>query len=130
MASAYFTYAGAAIFGGSAPTIAPALRAAMGATLLGAIATPAGGSPAALAAAWSSAVATFWTAVPVTGGQTGATVGCPGAPGLVASLTGVYSNTGNTAAGCAQQTATALDAATKTVTAAVAPPPGTILPIA
>lgn len=129
LAQDYYDYASAAIFGSSTPTLAPALQAAFASTLLGAIAAPASGSPATFAAAWATAVAAFWVGVPVTGAQSGATVACPGASSLTVSLTIVFANLANTAATCAQALAAALHTATMTVTAAVAPPPGTVLPI-
>lgn len=129
LAGNYYDYASAATFGASTPTLAPALRTAFAATLLGAIAVPSSGTPATFAAAWASAVATIWIGVPVAGAQSGATVGCPGAAALTASLTTVFANLANTAATCAQALAAALHTATLTVTAAVAPPPGTVLPI-
>jgi hypothetical protein len=130
MAQAYYDYAAAGQFGASTPSLTTAHRDAMAGVLLAAIATPVTGSPATLAGAYATAVAAFWLAVPVVGAQTGATVGCPGAPVLVAALTAVFVNLTNTAATCAAGMAAVLHTATLTVTAAVAPPPGTVLPIA
>lgn len=129
MAQAYYTYASVAMFGASVPTILPALKTAMAATLLAAITNPLAGTSAALANAWASAVGTFWTAIPVTGAQAGATAGCPGAPSMTTPLTTLFSALGNTAAACANGLAAQLHTATSTVTAAVAPPAGTVLPI-
>lgn len=129
MAAAYFDYASAGMFGPSTPVLTSAHKDALAATLLSAIAVPAAGLPATIAGAWSAGVAAFWLAVPVAGPMAGATVGCPGAASLVASLTVVFANLANTAESCALSLATALHAATLTVTANVAPPPGTVLPI-
>jgi hypothetical protein len=130
MAQAYFDYASAGTFGASTPQIPGVNKSAMASTLLAAIATPATGSPATIAAAWATALSAFWIGVPVVGAQAGATVGCPGAAALTATLTIVFANLANTASSCAQSLAASLDTATKTVTASVAPPPGTVLPIA
>lgn len=126
LAKAYADYAAAATFGASTPTLT-GKEAALAATLTPSLALP--GTAATHAAAWSSGVAAFWTAVPVVGAQVGATVGCPGAAALTAALTTLFGNTANTAATAASGLAAALHTATLTVTAAVAPPPGTILPI-
>jgi hypothetical protein len=130
MASAYDDYASGAMFGASTPQILPTAKDAMAATILAAIATPETGSPASISGAWASGVAAYWLGVPVVGAQSGATAGCPGAASLTASLSAVFANTANTAAICAQGMAAALHAATMTVTATVAPPAGTVLPIA
>jgi hypothetical protein len=129
LAQAYYDYATQGLFGASTPTLTTGHRDAMAGTLAAAIAVPASGLPATFAGAWSAAVATFWTAVPVAGAQTGATNGCPGAAALTASLTTVFANLANTAATCAAAMAAALHTATATTTATVAPPPATVLPI-
>lgn len=129
MASDYYTYAAAGTFGSSAVAIPPANQSAMASTLLAAISSPVAGSAGTFAAAWAAAVALFWTGVPVTGAQSGATVGCPGAALLSGSLLPILTVTAGTAASAAGGIASALHAATMTVTAAVAPPPGTTLTI-
>jgi hypothetical protein len=129
IAQCYYDYTAGGAFGASLPTITPAMRDAMAATLLVAIATPATGSPAAFGAAIAAAVTTYWTAVPVTGAQAGATIPPPGAATLPAALAAVVANLGNTVATCAAAMAAALHAATLTTTAAVSPPPGTVLPL-
>ena len=130
MAAAYFDYASAGMFGASVPQLTSTHRDALAATLLTAIAIPAAGLPATIAGAWSAGVTAFWPGVPVVGAQAGATVGCPGAAALAASLTAVFANLANTAESCALSLAAALHGATMTVTASVTPPPGTVLPIA
>ena len=130
LAAAYHDYAGGGLFGTSVPTLDDARRDAMAATLLAARATPASGLPATFAGAWTSALATYWTGAPVTGAQTGSTVGCPGAALQLAALTALFANLANTAETCATGLAAALHTATGTVTASVAPPPGTVLTIA
>lgn len=129
LAQAYYEYASAAMFGASTVAIPSVNRDAMAAALLSAIAVPVSGSPATFAAAWASAVTAFWIGVPVAGAQAGATVGCPGAASLAAPLTAVFPNLGNTTDTGSQGMASALHVATLTVTAAVAPPPGTVLPV-
>lgn len=129
LANAYRAYAADGAFGASSPVILDVQRDAMKSTLFAAIEDPTVGAPATIAAAWSAAVTAFWIGVPVTGPQTGATVGCPGASALVGSLTPVFANVANTAEMCANGLAAALHTATMTVTATVAPPPGTVVPI-
>lgn len=129
LAANYYTFASAGMFGSSVPGLTTAKRDAMASTLLAAIATPTSGAAATFAAAWATALTTFWVGVPVTGAQAGATVGCPGAASLSPTLTTLFANTANTATSCGQGLAAALYTATMTVTAAVAPPPGTVLPI-
>lgn len=129
MASDYYSYATAGMFGSSAVAIPPANQSAMASTLLAAISSPVTGNAGTFAAAWAAAVALFWTGVPVTGAQSGATVGCPGAATLSGTLLPILTVTNGTAASAASGIAAALHAATLTVTAAVAPPPGTTLTI-
>jgi hypothetical protein len=129
LAQAYYDYALDGLFGASTPTLTTSHRDAMAATLEAAISVPVSGLPATFAGAWSAAVATFWTAVPVAGAQTGATNGCPGAASLTGTLTTLFANLANTAATCAASLAAALHTATLTTTATVAPPPATVLPI-
>lgn len=129
MADAYDSYCSDAMFGASTPQVLPSAKAAMAATILGAIANPATGSPSTVASAWASGVAVYWLGVPVVGAQNGTTAGCPGAASLTGSLTTVFSNTANTAATCSAGMAAAIHAATMTVTATVAPPAGAVLPI-
>jgi len=130
LALAYGTYAAGGQFGASMPNIPPANVDALAAALLAAIAVPAAGNPATIAASWAAGLTAFWLGVPVAGVPAGATVGCPGAASLVATLTAVFANVANTSASCAAGLSAALHGATITVTAAVAPPPGTVLPIA
>lgn len=130
LAAVYYDYASTATFGPSAPEIPTANRDALASALEAAISVPAAGSPATFAGAWAAAVTLFWIGVPVVGVPSGATVGCPGAASLAATLTTLFANLANTATSCAAGLATALHGATSTVTAAVAPPPGTVLPIA
>jgi hypothetical protein len=122
IAFAYYDYASDATFGASVPTIPPENEDAMAATILSAISDPDTGSPANFGAAFTSALPTFWAAVPVAGASgAGATSGCPGASaGGSAIATAVTGE--NTAASAASAMATALDTATKTVPAALGPP--------
>lgn len=125
MSDAYYDYASDATAGGGKVAIPGANKSALAAALLAAIGAPAAGSPVSISGAWASGVAAFWIGVPVTGAQSGATVACPGAASLLASLTAIFANVANTADKAAAGVAAALDVATKTTTAAVAPPPGT-----
>jgi len=130
LAAAYYGYAQGGAFGASLPTITTAHRDAMAATLLGAISVPATGSPATFAAAWAVALQAFWLSVPVTGPQTGATAGCPGAAAITGPLTALFASNPASASDCASALAGHLHTATLTVAAAVTPPPGTVLTLA
>lgn len=127
LADAYHAYAGGALFGASTPTLTTSMRDAYASTLLGAISDPLVGLPATLAAAWGAATVAYWTAVPVTGAQAGVTVPptVPAAAGISATL----ANVANTESVAAAGIALALHTSTLSVTATVAPPPGTVLPI-
>jgi hypothetical protein len=130
LAAAYFDYASGAQFVPCLPTLLPLQQTTMAATLLGAIATPASGTPATFATAWATAVGAFWVGVAVAGGgQAGTTPGCPGAAALTGTLTTLFANTNNSLATTASGLSSALSTATLTVTATVSPPPGTVLPI-
>lgn len=127
LAAAYADYASAGMFGASTVTIDGARESALAATLAGGLVQAPDAST--FLSALASGVATFWTAVPVVGAQSGATVGCPGAASLPAALAAALAvpNDRETAA---QALAAALHTATLTTTAVVAPPPATTLPIA
>lgn len=129
LASVYTNYAKEGRFGSSTPQIPPAKTTALAATLLAAIADPAAGSPATFAGAWASGLAAFWAAVPVVGAQSGAVGACPGAASMLATLSLLFANQNNSLEDGAKGLADALHIATLTVTAAVVPPPGTVLPI-
>lgn len=127
LAKAYFDYASAGMFGASTIAFTGAEEPALAATLGSSLAVP--GLPATHAAAWGAGLAAFWAAVPVVGVQAGATVPPAGAAALVAALTALFANLANTADTAAAGLAGALHTCTLTVTANVAPPPGTVLPI-
>ena len=77
--------------------------------------------------ALASAVETFWFLPPVPFQLlpvAGAVTGFPGKPALVAQLVGIFGNQYQQAVKPAQEIATALDVATKTVVVTFAPPPG------
>jgi hypothetical protein len=128
IAKAYMAYAKAANFGASLPVIPSVNESAMAATLAAGLVSP--GLPPIAAAAFSVAVTVFWIAVPVVGAMVGVTVGCPGAASLTGSIPVVLLNLANTPETCGLGIAMALHSATMSVTANVAPPPGTVLPIA
>lgn len=129
LADAYADYAAAGMFGASTVTIVPAKTAALAATIFGAIASPAAGSAANFASAWSSGLIAFWPGVLVVGAQSGTVTACPGAVSLVATLSAIFADTGNTVRDAAEGLANELHTATLTAVATVAPPPGTVLPI-
>ena len=124
MASAYAEYAAGGQFGTSSPEFTTQ-ETALAATILG---TGLVGTIAGFGTAWSSGLATFWAAVPVVGAQAGVT-SPPVYPTLSAELTAVLATYPETTESSASQIAAILHAATQTVTATVAPPPGTVLPI-
>ncbi len=127
LATAYDTYCAGALFGASAPVLT-GRKATMAGTLAGGMVVP--GAAATFAGAWATAVGAYWTAVTVAGTQAGVCPACPGAAALAGSLAAIFANLANTAGSCAASLATALDGATRTCTATVSPPPGTVLPIA
>ena len=130
LADAFHAYCSAAVFGASTPQIPSANRDAFADAIYAAIANPAAGLPAVISAAFAAATAAYWLAVPVVGAQSGVTVGCPGAASLPATLAVIFANLANTPTSAGASIALALHAAVMTVTASVAPPPGTVLPIA
>jgi hypothetical protein len=131
MANAYTNYCRTGLFGTSVPTILPGATALLQATLLNAMATPVSGTPAKFAQAWANGVQAFWLAPPVAvlGVQSGVVTAIPGATALTGILTTLFANPANPAAVVAAQLASALDTATKTAIATVAPPPATMVPI-
>ncbi len=127
LAQCYFDYVSGALFGTSIPVITTAHRDAMATTLEAALQVP--GLPATAAGGYAAALATFWTAIPCAGASgAGVTDGCPGAGGLVASVSAVLANLANTSASYASGMASALAAATATCTATLTLPPGGPIP--
>lgn len=126
IANAYAGYAGGGTFGASTLVSTEPLRSALESQLTTGFASQSG---ATVALAFSTALSTGWVGLPVVGAQTGATVGCPGAAGVTATLTALFISQPPTHQLAAEGIAGALHTATLTVTAAVAPPPGTVLPI-
>jgi hypothetical protein len=127
LAQAYATYAQAGVFGSSTIPSLASLQAGLQSQLQSGFSSQ---SAASVAAAFAAGLTAGWIGVPVVGGQAGATVTCPGAAAITAPLTAVFMSMPGSASDAADQIATILHVATQTVTAAVAPPPGTILPIA
>jgi hypothetical protein len=86
----------------------------------------------AAADAWTTGLTTFWTGAIVEGANPGTTVGCPGASIVSSQIASAFMNPLPQATASATL-ATILDAATRTVTAAVtipgAPPVVTVAPI-
>lgn len=132
MAEAYTNYCRTGLFGTSVPTILPSATALLQTTLLSAMSTPAAGTPSKFAKAWADGVQAFWLAPPVAvlGVQSGVVTAIPGAAALSGILTALFANPMNTAVSVAAQLASALDTATKTTVATLAPPPATLVTIA
>ena len=123
IAQAYYDYASDGDFGTSTPTIPTANRDAMAGTILAAISDPTTGSPTNFGAAFTSALPVFWASVPVAGGSgAGATAGCPGASVAGGAITTAVTSTANTVSTVSLAIASALDTATKTVTASLTIP--------
>lgn len=94
-------------------------EARMKAVLMTVLANPRGGSPQALAHAWAVGVGSFWMGPPpvfATG-----VVSFPGLFALEQALTSILMMRSNTADNAASLIATALDAATRTVTVTMGP---------
>lgn len=122
-AQAYYDYTSTALFAASIPVITTAMRDAMAATLETALAASPGAAATA-AGAFSAAVATYWTGVPVAGGSgVGVTTGCPGAGAITGGLTAVFLNLANTYATAASGMASVLQTATLTMTCDLTLPP-------
>ncbi len=121
-AGAYDDYCQGATFGASTPTLT-GKRAVFASALAGAIAS------LTVPAGFAAAVAAYWTAVPVVGPQTGVCATCPGAGAVSGTIAALLPGP-NSRDVFAAALAGALDTATRTCTATVSPPPGTILPIA
>lgn len=124
LAGAYHTYASGAQFGASDVDLS-GRDAALASTLQSGMT----GTFAAFASAWSTGLTAYWTAATVTGAQAGATVPPPGAASVPAALAASFASYPESTADAADLLASALHTATATTTAAVSPPPGTILPI-
>lgn len=78
--------------------------------------------------AFATAVTAYWTGATVTGAQSGPVTPPPGAAAIPAALAALAPKASRAVA--ASTLANALHSATITTTATVAPPPGTVLPIA
>ena len=131
-AKAYADYAQTAMALSSRPLFTGLEAKLLEVTLYSAIANPKVGTPATLAAAWATGVASFWMAPPVvfTGGQVGAVLQAATViPIITPGLTACFANLANTEDLAAMTMATILDAATRTVMVALAPPPGTTAPL-
>jgi hypothetical protein len=84
------------------------------------------GPAPAVAQAWATGIQAYWLAPPVMfvgGPVSGVATAMPGAPASIAPITAALTNLGNTEETFAQQLATALDIATKTVLVTFATPP-------
>jgi len=129
LASAYTTYASAGLFGASAPVLLPSNTLALQVLLAQAIAVPQVGNPALFGAAWAQGLLAFWATPPppVVGAQVGIVTVIVGAAVVAVPITSACANLAATPRVTATLIATAVHAATLTVTATVAPPPGTIL---
>jgi hypothetical protein len=130
LASAYTSYAAAGQVGASVLVISPGSTSAMAAAILATIAVPSP-VPTGWGLGWSNGLLAFWgVPVAVVGAQSGAVIPvCPGAPAAAAVITAGASAPVPSSDPAAAAVASGCAAATATVTAAVAPPPGTILPV-
>ncbi len=126
MAELYDAYAQDAQFGLSVPTLT-GRRALFESTFAASLSS---GVFATVCTALGNAVAAYWgsSQVPVVGAQAGLVVGCPGAASIAGALAALAPM--SSASVAASTISGALHTATGTCTAAVAPPPGTILTIA
>jgi hypothetical protein len=118
MAMAYDNYCKSGLAGGIPPVFTSLEVKKLEATLFSAIASPNAGSPAVIAAAWSSGIQAYWmtppvlfTAPPVVGAVTVVT----GIAAVASGLTGIFSNKNNTPSLAANGIADILDVVTKTV---------------
>ena len=123
-ADAYTNWAQGGLFGASTIGTVAALNSAIVSQLLSAPSTLSG-----FGTAVSQGLTIGWVGVPVAGAQAGATVACPGAAALASSIPAALAIYPDTSQDSADILAGLLYTATLTVTAAVSPPPGTILPI-
>jgi len=123
LAGAYNSYASTAMAGVATPIFTGAEEAIMTGTLA-AVLTPMGAA-ATFAMALQNAILSYWLAPPVNfiGTHPGMVTVAPGVLTLGASLTSVLSNPMNTIESAAQQMATLIDVATKTVIVTFFPPP-------
>lgn len=131
-ATAYANYTSTATFGPNLPVFTGLEETRFKLALLPAMSSPFAGTPSTLAAALTQAVMSFWLAppVPVVGPvQAGTVLPIPGLAALPSVLTSIFSVPTGDHISKAASIASALDAATRTITCTVVPPPGTILPI-
>lgn len=125
-ASAYNAYALPAMAGVLLPTFVGVEQAAFLGNIAPVFNNP-NGTVAQFANALASAVEAFWLLPPVLfagPAVAGAVTAFPGKGALVAQLIGILSNQYQDVGTPAQQIATALDTATRTVIVTFAPPPG------
>jgi len=131
MAAAYDNYCKAGLAGGAVPVFTATEVKRLEGLLAGALADPKVGSAANLAMAWMNGLNSYWLAPPVqfaTPPILGMVTAIAGIGAVSGGLTGVFSNTQNTEASAAQQIATILDAATKTVLVTFTAPPAPLGP--
>lgn len=125
-ASAYQSYALPAMAGVLLPTFLGVEQAAFLGNISPVFNNP-NGTVAQFANALASAVEAFWLLPPVLfagPAVAGAVTAFPGKAALIAQLIGILNNQYQDAGTPAQQIATALDVATRTVIVTFAPPPG------
>lgn len=131
LAAAYDAYASQALFmGGTLVPVVGRLSTMVAALSAGFAAR----TFDAGAAAWASALSTYWTAAPIVGAVTGATNGCPGASMLPGVFTTIFATPpARDSVAVASLLAGALHTATKTVMATVTipsvPPVTSVVPI-
>lgn len=126
-ASAYDSYASLAMTGNGGAAITAGKKSALEATLLAVLSIPIG-VPVTVASAWAAGLAAYWGGMPFTPGAVpnppftlpGVASPPAGAAALVPALTALYA-TPNPENVFAEMQATALDAATRTVTVVFGP---------
>ena len=129
LAKAYDDYAKNAMALASTPVFTGMEVTLLEKTLRPALNVP--GAPPILALAWGLGVMSYWMAPPVAfvGAQAGAVTLALVQPIIVPGLTACFLNLANTEETCAATMATILDAATKMILVALAPPPGVVAPL-
>jgi hypothetical protein len=135
IASKYDAYCKGGQAGPGLPLITPAAKKALEGHLAAAMAVPAGDA-VAVASAFSTGIMAYWMTPPVPcvgGAASGVVTAMPGAGAVVGPLTAAFKNTKNSETAIANQIASALDVATRTVLVTYAtptptpPPPATVM---
>lgn len=132
IAKAYSMYAMTATAGAAKANLTGLESQAMEKALSAVFASVSAATPATASMALASGVVAFWMMPPVTfsGAQAGAVFQAATAmPIITGQVAKTLANQNNSPETAAMELATALDMATRTVTVALAPPPGTVSPL-